>query len=114
MLSADHVYKADYTELIEDHLASDGVVTMATTEVPVEEASRYGVLEVEADQIVGGFEYKPDHPKTGTVTTEVFLYDTEILLDRYCATLERPGRTRCDRGRPRRTLPPRARCRDRG
>ena len=92
MLSADHVYKADYTELIEDHLASDGVVTMATTEVPVEEASRYGVLEVEADQIVGGFEYKPDHPKTGTVTTEVFLYDTEILLDRHWRDVGTPER----------------------
>jgi glucose-1-phosphate adenylyltransferase len=81
VLSADHVYKADYTKLIEEHLASDGAVTMATTEVPVDEASRYGVLEVGGDQIVSGFEYKPDHPKTGTVTTEVFLYDTGILLD---------------------------------
>ena len=92
MLSADHVYKADYTELIEEHLASDGVVTMATAEVPVEEASRYGVLEVEAEQIVSGFEYKPDHPKTGTVTTEVFLYDTEILLDRHWRDVGTPER----------------------
>lgn len=81
VLSADHVYKADYTELIEEHLASDAVVTMATTEVPVEDASRYGVLEVGEDQIVSGFEYKPDRPKTGTVTTEIFLYDTRTLLD---------------------------------
>lgn len=81
VLSADHVYKANYSEVIEGHLASDAALTMVATRVPIAEASRYGVLEVGEGETVEGFEYKPEQPKSGTVTAEVFLYDTRTLLD---------------------------------
>jgi glucose-1-phosphate adenylyltransferase len=54
---------------------------MVTTEVPREEAGRFGVVEVGGDGRVEGFAYKPDEPRTGTVTTEVFAYATGVLLD---------------------------------
>jgi glucose-1-phosphate adenylyltransferase len=81
VLSADHVYKADYGEVIEGHLASDAAVTLMTTHVPIQEASRYGVVELGEGGNVDRFEYKPEEPKSGTVTTEVFLYETRTLLD---------------------------------
>ena len=80
VLSADHVYKLDYGDVIADQLESGAAVTMVTTHVPAEEASRYGVVEVDADGIVRGFQYKPDDPAGDLVTTEVFAYDARRLL----------------------------------
>ena len=81
VLSADHVYKADYDEVIAGHLATDAAVTMVTTRVPAEEASRYGVVELGGDDEVSGFEYKPEQPRSAVVTTEIFVYDARSLLD---------------------------------
>jgi glucose-1-phosphate adenylyltransferase len=80
VLSADHVYKLDYSDVIADQLESGAAVTMVATNVPSEEASRYGVVEVDADGGVQGFEYKPDDPAGDLVTTEVFAYDARMLL----------------------------------
>jgi glucose-1-phosphate adenylyltransferase len=81
VLSADHVYKLDYGEVIEGHLAAEAAVTIVTTQVPIDQASRYGVVELGKSDVVSGFEYKPEKPTSGTVATEVFLYDTRTLLD---------------------------------
>jgi len=84
VLSADHVYTLDYRDVIDAHLrfAERGAaVTMVTTEVPVEQAGRFGTVRVEDDGRVTAFEYKPEHPTSGTVTTEVFVYDARALLD---------------------------------
>jgi glucose-1-phosphate adenylyltransferase len=80
VLSADHVYKLDYSDVIADQLESGAAVTMVTTDVPTEDASRYGVVEVDADGKVRRFEYKPDEPAGNLVTTEVFAYDARRLL----------------------------------
>jgi glucose-1-phosphate adenylyltransferase len=80
VLSADHVYKLDYAEVIADQRESGAAVTMVTTTVEKEEASRYGVVEVDSDGVVREFAYKPDDPAGGRVTTEVFVYDAEALL----------------------------------
>ena len=80
VLSADHVYKLDYADVVADLLDSGAAVTMVTTTVPKEDASRYGVVEVDGDGKVHEFEYKPDDPKSGVVTTEVFAYDARRLL----------------------------------
>ncbi|MEJ7791717.1 MAG: glucose-1-phosphate adenylyltransferase family protein [Gaiellaceae bacterium] len=80
VLSADHVYKLDYADVVADLLESGAAVTMVTTTVPKEDASRYGVVEVDGDGKVREFEYKPDDPKSGVVTTEVFAYDARRLL----------------------------------
>ncbi len=80
VLSADHVYKLDYADVVADLLESGAAVTMVTTTVPKEDASRYGVVEVDGDGQVREFEYKPDDPKSGVVTTEVFAYDARRLL----------------------------------
>jgi glucose-1-phosphate adenylyltransferase len=56
-------------------------VTIVTTEVPRDEAGRFGVLEADEDGRVTRFAYKPDEPFSGTVTTEVFVYTASVLLD---------------------------------
>ena len=81
VLSADHVYKLDYSEVVADHLDAGATVTMVTTRVPLSAASRYGTVEVDGDGSVTAFEYKPDEPTSDVVTTEVFVYDARELLD---------------------------------
>lgn len=80
VMSADHIYKLDYREAIGAHRERAADVTMVTTGVPREEAGRFGVVEADDEGRVTGFAYKPDEPKTGVVTTEVFVYDAPKLL----------------------------------
>ena len=80
VLSADAVYRLDYAEVLERHLDSGAELTMVTTEVPQEQAGRFGVVEVEGER-VRGFEYKPERPRTNVVTTEVFVYEARLLLE---------------------------------
>jgi glucose-1-phosphate adenylyltransferase len=80
VLSADHLYRLDYRDVIDAHLERKADVTMVTTEVPIEEASRFGVVETDDAGRVTRFAYKPDDPFGGTVTTEVFVYTADTLL----------------------------------
>jgi glucose-1-phosphate adenylyltransferase len=84
VLSADHVYKLDYRDVIAAHLDRGAEVTLVTTRVPLEKAGRFGNVEIDeiaGDGRVTGFFYKPDPPRSETVTTEVFVYDANTLLD---------------------------------
>lgn len=65
ILAGDHVYKQDYRKLIADHLASGADVTVSCVEVPCEDASRFGIVEVDADDQITNFFEKPngDTPK---------------------------------------------------
>lgn len=80
VLSADHVYRLDYSEVVAGHRESGAAVTIVTTRVPKEEAGDYGVVESDGDRITG-FEYKPDEPRADEVTAEVFAYDARRLLE---------------------------------
>lgn len=80
VLSADHIYKLDYGDVIEQHLTRKAAVTIVTTQVPIEEANRFGTVQVNAEGQVTHFEYKPEKPQSDLVTTEVFVYNTQMLL----------------------------------
>ncbi len=84
VLSADHIYKLDYTAVIQAHIEHEADVTMVTTQVPLAQAGRFGTVQVDQQGKVTDFEYKPDTPHSETVTTEVFVYNARSLL----ATLE--------------------------
>jgi glucose-1-phosphate adenylyltransferase len=80
VLSADHLYKLDYRDVIDQHLEHEADVTMVTTKVPLEDAGRFGTVEVDNDGRVVSFTYKPEQPSSDLVTTEVFVYDAPMLL----------------------------------
>ena len=80
VVSADAVYALDYEQVVRDHLASDAVVTMVTTRVEAEDASRYGVVQVEGGRVTD-YAYKPDEPASDLVTNEVFVFDPIPTLD---------------------------------
>jgi glucose-1-phosphate adenylyltransferase len=81
VLSADHVYRLDYGEVLARHRERGAAVTVVTSEVSDEaEASRQAVVEVAGDGRLSGFHYKPDEPPTTRVATEVFAFQTGRLL----------------------------------
>ncbi|RBY96141.1 glucose-1-phosphate adenylyltransferase [Blastococcus sp. TF02-8] len=91
VVSADAVYKLDYREVVDAHLGSGAEVTMVTTEVAADDASRYGIVEVGEGGRVTSYAYKPDDPATTTATNEVFVFSPESTLDRLEALSREAG-----------------------
>jgi glucose-1-phosphate adenylyltransferase len=91
VVSADAVYKLDYREVADGHLASGAEVTMVTTEVAADDASRYGIVQVGDDGRITDYEYKPDEPATTTATNEVFVFSPKATLDRLEALEDEVG-----------------------
>jgi glucose-1-phosphate adenylyltransferase len=81
VVSADAVYTLDYREVAEAHLGSGAEVTMVTTAVAGDDASRYGIVQVEGERVVD-YAYKPDRAATTTATNEVFVFSPAGTLDR--------------------------------
>jgi glucose-1-phosphate adenylyltransferase len=96
VMSADHVYRLDYADVVEDHLSRDAECTVVTTVIPVEEAANHATVEVDDSGVVTGFAYKPDSPTTGTIATEVFVYSPGPLVE----VLESLHRELAGRGTP--------------
>jgi glucose-1-phosphate adenylyltransferase len=80
VLSADHIYKLDFGEVIARHRERKADVTAVTTRVPRRQAGRFGVVQVDGDGRITDFAYKPEEPASDLVTTEVFAYDARKLL----------------------------------
>ena len=97
VLSADGVYKLDYASVLERHVERKAEATVVTATTTLEEASRLGTVIVDGEGRVTGFEYKPDDPSSQVVTTEVFVYDAQVLL-RTLAALEGEGEELSDFG----------------
>ena len=82
VVSSDAVYKLDYREVVESHLGSGAEVTMVTTEVAADDASRYGIVQLGDDDRITDYAYKPDEPATTTATNEVFVFTPDATLNR--------------------------------
>ena len=80
VLSADAVYRMDYDVLVDEHRQSGAEVTMTTTRVDPDDASRYGVVQVQ-DGRVTEYRLKPDDPAGDLVCNEVFAFDPGPTLD---------------------------------
>ncbi len=81
VLSADHVYRFDYTDAVETHRRHGAECTIVTTEVSIEEAGDHATVESDDTGVVTGFAYKPEDPSTSTVATEIFVYDPQVLVE---------------------------------
>jgi len=89
ILSGDHIYKMDYRELIRAHLEKEADLTISCVEVPVGEARRLGVVEVNAEGRIVGFAEKPANPRTlpgddthCLASMGVYLFNCNILVQR--------------------------------
>jgi glucose-1-phosphate adenylyltransferase len=90
ILSGDHIYKMNYREMLEWHQDHQADVTIATLQVPVEEAVRFGVAEIDQGHRIVGFEEKPRHgnparsafnPRMVSASMGVYMFRTSVLLD---------------------------------
>jgi len=89
VLSADHLYRLDYRDVIDTHREAAAALTVVTYRIS-NNPSDHGVVETSGG-IVTGFEYKPEKPRTDLITAEIFLYDAEILLASLEELVERDG-----------------------
>ena len=78
--SADHVFNMDIGPVIEEHVAANRVATVLTSEVSKRDASDNVVVLTGSDGTITGIESKPTRPSSGTVATEIFVYDAAVLL----------------------------------
>ena len=79
ILSGDHIYKTRYTDMIDLHIAKDADATISCIEVPLEEASRFGIMAVnETDRIVE-FQEKPRKPKSTLASMGVYVFSWKVL-----------------------------------
>ncbi|MFP5353907.1 MAG: glucose-1-phosphate adenylyltransferase [Gemmatimonadota bacterium] len=87
VLAGDHVYKMDYAKMLRWHKDRGAAVTLATYEVAVEDATRFGVIQVDEDERIVGFEEKPAQPKpipgipdTALASMGIYVFDADVLV----------------------------------
>ncbi len=79
ILSGDHIYKMDYAQMLEFHKKNNADCTIAVLEVPMEEASRFGIMNTRDDQSVYEFEEKPAHPKSNLASMGIYIFNWKKL-----------------------------------
>ncbi|MCL2203378.1 MAG: glucose-1-phosphate adenylyltransferase [Defluviitaleaceae bacterium] len=81
VLGGDHIYKMDYSKMLDFHKRNKADVTIAALEVPWEEASRFGLMNVHADQRIHEFEEKPPNPKSNLANMGIYIFNWDVLRD---------------------------------
>lgn len=79
ILSGDHVYKMDYGMMLDFHKKTDADITISTISVPLEEASRFGILSAAKNGKITGFEEKPLIPKSNLASMGIYLFKWDRL-----------------------------------
>ena len=79
ILSGDHIYKMDYSKMLKYHIDNDSECTIAVREVPIEEASRFGIMNTNPDGSIYEFEEKPKNPKSNNASMGVYIFKWDIL-----------------------------------
>ena len=81
VLSGDHIYKMDYNAMVEYHVANNAACTIAVRNVPLAEASRFGILNTNPDNSIYEFEEKPAKPKSTNASMGIYCFDWKVLRD---------------------------------
>ncbi len=79
ILSGDHIYKMDYNGMLRFHIQKKADCTIAVREVPWEEASRFGIMHTDENNMIDEFEEKPAHPKSNMASMGVYIFTWEKL-----------------------------------
>ncbi len=90
ILSADHIYKMNYKDMLAWHHSRNADITLATLQIPPEDATRFGVLEIADDYVVRGFEEKPQHgnpirsifnPEMVSASMGIYVFKPDVLRE---------------------------------
>lgn len=75
ILSGDHIYKMDYDDMLQTHKANNASLTVAVIDVPLKEASRFGIMNTDANDRIVEFEEKPEHPKSTKASMGIYIFN---------------------------------------
>jgi len=81
IMSGDQIYKMDYSKLIEQHKRTGADLTIAAKIVPMEEASRYGILETDENLRIKKFVEKPKKPQSNKASMGIYVFSTDALIE---------------------------------
>lgn len=79
ILSGDHIYKMDYTKMLDFHKERQAEATIAVIEVPMDEASRFGIMNTREDLSIYEFEEKPKNPKNNLASMGIYIFNWKTL-----------------------------------
>ncbi len=96
ILSGDHIYKMDYEVMLDYHKANKADVTIACMPVPIEEASRFGVMITDGAGRITEFEEKPEHPRSNLASMGIYIFSWKVLKESLMALKDQPN---CDFGK---------------
>lgn len=96
ILSGDHIYKMDYEVMLDYHKANKADITIAAMPVPMEEASRFGVVVTDGEGRIEEFQEKPPQPKSNLASMGIYIFSWQVLKDALVALRNEPG---CDFGK---------------
>jgi len=91
ILSGDHIYKMDYNAMVDYHVKHDASVTIAVRNVPLAEASRFGILNTNPDNSIYEFEEKPAKPKSTNASMGIYCFNWKVLREALIADEEDPN-----------------------
>ncbi len=81
VLSGDHIYKMNYSIMLNYHILNNADCTIAAIEVPIKEASRFGILNTNSDGSIYEFEEKPKNPKSNLASMGIYIFSAKKLYD---------------------------------
>ncbi len=96
ILSGDHIYKMDYEVMLDFHKENNADVTIAVMPVPIEEASRFGIMITDENNRITEFEEKPEHPRSNLASMGIYIFSWPILRNALIQLSSQPG---CDFGK---------------
>ena len=96
ILSGDHIYKMDYEVMLDFHKQKNADITIAAIPVPIEEASRFGVVLTDEDKRITEFEEKPEHPRSNLASMGIYIFSWPVLRDSLIAMKDQSN---CDFGK---------------
>ncbi len=79
VLSGDHIYKMDYSEMLKAHIKAEADATIAVIGVPIREASRFGIMNTDETGRIVEFEEKPEHPKSNLASMGIYIFNWKLL-----------------------------------
>ena len=91
ILSGDHIYKMDYEVMLDFHKANIAEVTIAVMPVPMEEASRFGIMIADENHRITEFEEKPEHPRSNLASMGIYIFNWKTLKEALIAMADQPA-----------------------
>ena len=93
ILSGDHIYKMNYAEMLQHHLKNNADATIAVLEVPLKEASRFGIMNTDKNDMIIEFEEKPEKPKSNLASMGIYIFEYKQLKKYLIADEKNPNST---------------------